>query len=109
LFEDIGRGNDTAIIARKVFYSLAKCIVEMSSHFHVNQVAFSGGVFQNALLVDLIYEQATAEMKLYFHRQLSPNDECIGLGQLACYETAGRQAEKDRQQKKKVLQTASYH
>ncbi|MBL7776509.1 MAG: carbamoyltransferase HypF, partial [Saprospiraceae bacterium] len=45
-------------------------------------LAFSGGVWQNALLVDLAIEHLQPEFRLLFHRQLSPNDESIALGQL---------------------------
>ena len=48
-------------------------------------MAFSGGVFQNALLVDFIIELLQHKKQLFFHQQLSPNDECIGFGQLAWY------------------------
>ena len=47
------------------------------------KIAFSGGVFQNAFLIDLVTILLHDEFELYFHRQLSPNDECIGFGQLA--------------------------
>ncbi|PSJ74070.1 carbamoyltransferase HypF [Sphingobacteriales bacterium UPWRP_1] len=47
-------------------------------------VAFSGGVFQNALLADLM-EKMTRKHHIQplFHRLLSPNDEGIAYGQLA--------------------------
>jgi len=47
-------------------------------------VAFSGGVFQNALLTDLMEKIIRQQsIQLLFHRQLSPNDEGIAYGQLA--------------------------
>lgn len=48
----------------------------------VKKLAFSGGVFQNALLVDLIIDKLSNEFELYFHKELSPNDENIAHGQL---------------------------
>ena len=47
------------------------------------KVLFSGGVFQNALLTDLIIGRFKRK-ELYFHRDLSPNDENISFGQLVC-------------------------
>jgi hydrogenase maturation protein HypF len=85
--EDCRQKIDVAEIAQKVFYSLAKMIQQVSHHFKIDQLAFSGGVFQNALLVDMLIELLSAEKQLYFHQQLSPNDECIGFGQLACFST----------------------
>ena len=83
--EDWQQKEDVSLISWKIFYSLARTIAQLSSHFFIDKIAFSGGVFQNALLTDLIIEQLSQKRHLYFHQQLSPNDECIGFGQLACY------------------------
>jgi hydrogenase maturation protein HypF len=48
----------------------------------IKKVAFSGGVFQNQLLVDLIIDHLDGDYELYWHQQLSPNDENISFGQL---------------------------
>lgn len=84
--EDWQQKEDVSLMSWKVFYSLAKSISQLSSHFFIDKIAFSGGVFQNALLTDLVIEQLSQKRHLYFHQQLSPNDECIGFGQLACYQ-----------------------
>lgn len=85
LIEDVENGVDKAAIAWKVFISLCKMIEQAAFHFNVTSMAFSGGVFQNALLVTLLREKLPAGFQLFFHRQLSPNDECISFGQLACF------------------------
>ena len=79
--------NDAPVnyIAKKLFYSLAVSIERVSSYFSADHIVFSGGVFQNALLVDMTTKLFKDKKKIYWHRQLSPNDECIGFGQLACY------------------------
>ncbi|MBK6936495.1 MAG: hypothetical protein IPH18_06125 [Chitinophagaceae bacterium] len=77
------RDIEVSIIARKVFVSLAMLIKGVAEKTGVNKIAYSGGVFQNALLVDLIIELLGKEFHLLFHSQLSPNDECIGFGQIA--------------------------
>lgn len=87
LLEDCQQKEDPAKIAWKVFFSLAKMIEQLSDHFQIDKIAFSGGVFQNALLNHLLIEQLSSKQKLYFHQQLSPNDECIGFGQIACFST----------------------
>lgn len=46
------------------------------------KVAFSGGVFQNAVLVELLERQRSRAFQPFFHQQLSPNDENISFGQL---------------------------
>jgi hydrogenase maturation protein HypF len=85
LLADVQINADKPLIAWKVFYSLAKMVQQVSQHFKVDQLAFSGGVFQNALLIDLLVELLSSSKELYFHQQLSPNDECIGFGQIACF------------------------
>jgi hydrogenase maturation protein HypF len=85
LINDVEAEMQLNRVAKKVFYSLTVLIGKVSDHFGINNIALSGGVFQNALLSDMIDKLYKGEKKLYRHRQLSPNDECIGFGQLACY------------------------
>lgn len=85
---DISAEMPVAEIARKVFHSLAAIIVKLCAVHKIKKVAFSGGVFQNALLTDLVAQALSGKINVYFHQQLSPNDECIGFGQLACFEIA---------------------
>jgi len=77
-------------ICRKVFFSLARLVGQLSDHHSIDRIAFSGGVFQNALLVHMIKKSLNGKKHLYFHVQLSPNDECIGFGQIACYDLQKR-------------------
>ena len=72
-----------AFIAKKVFISLVMLTRSVALRSGVKKIAFSGGVFQNAFLVDLMIELLKDEFELFFHQQLSPNDECIGFGQIA--------------------------
>lgn len=85
LIEDHQQKIHVSIIARKVFFSLVKMVEQVSSYLQIDKIAFSGGVFQNAFLAELLVDQLGEKRQLYFHQQLSPNDECIGFGQLACY------------------------
>jgi hydrogenase maturation protein HypF len=72
-------------IAACFHYTLAQVVRRVAQQHDVRRVAFSGGVFQNALLVDMIHQQLSADYRLYFHQQLSPNDENISFGQLTHY------------------------
>jgi hydrogenase maturation protein HypF len=54
----------------------------VADKFSVQRLAFSGGVFQNALLVDMIIEFMNEKNTLYWHKEFSPNDEGIAFGQL---------------------------
>jgi hydrogenase maturation factor HypF (carbamoyltransferase family) len=70
----------------------------------IKKLAFSGGVFQNALLVDLLHEKLRKTHELYFHQQLSPNDECISFGQLAWMKIRDiKQVNKNKLTDKKTL------
>ncbi|MDD2792172.1 MAG: carbamoyltransferase HypF [Sediminibacterium sp.] len=88
---DIAAGMPVAEIAWKVFHSLAALAVQLCTTHGVQRVAFSGGVFQNALLTDLTEQELSGKFDVYFHQQLSPNDENIGFGQLAFHEISSEQ------------------
>ncbi len=85
LILDIRLIKETGFIARKIMNSLVEIIVQLSNNLDTTHIAFSGGVFQNALLVDMIIERICHEKKIYFQKNVSPNDEGISLGQLAYY------------------------
>jgi hydrogenase maturation protein HypF len=79
---DINKNKDRKYIAAKFHYSLVVIIKNVARNVGCKKLAFSGGVFQNSLLVDLIIHHLDKEFELFFHNQLSPNDECISFGQL---------------------------
>lgn len=83
IFTDLQNGLDTCCIAKKVFAALAAAIATVAKKYGIKKIACSGGVFQNAVLVELVTEILQTDFDLYFHKQLSPNDECIGFGQIA--------------------------
>lgn len=102
LIEDWLQKEMPAAIAWKFFNSLAIAIAEAAHQLSIDDLAFSGGVFQNALLTDLIVQQLQYKRRLHFHQQLSPNDECIGFGQLAWWQAIGKQ------QHAKAMQMSAY-
>lgn len=71
-------------VAARFHRTLAAIVRRTIRDLEVEKVCFSGGVFQNEVLVDLIHQLSGKEATLYFHRQLSPNDENVSLGQIAC-------------------------
>lgn len=85
-------------IARKVFVSLAMLIRNVAVRSGATKIAFSGGVFQNSYLTDLIHEILKPGFELYFHQQLSPNDECIGFGQISYFQLMEQQLQEQNQQ-----------
>jgi hydrogenase maturation protein HypF len=85
ILADLHKGTERGRVAACFHITLAEAAGFLAEAAGTTQVAFSGGVFQNALLVDLLIEKHSEQYTLHFHRALSPNDECIGFGQLAFY------------------------
>lgn len=89
LFETIlihqQNGIQAGEIAANFHYTLIKCIEKVASTNKIRKLAFSGGVFQNSVLVDMIYEFLSNNFEVHLHENLSPNDENISFGQLNYY------------------------
>ena len=85
LYADIRAGVDKEIIICNFLYTLAHLILDMASKNNTRIIALSGGVFQNTVLTDMLIELAGPQYKLFFNRNLSPNDENIAFGQLSYY------------------------
>lgn len=82
IIRDINSGRDPGEIAARFHLSLVGLIHDFAGMTGAKKIAFSGGVFQNALLADLLSIKMENEYRLYFHNQLSPNDENISYGQI---------------------------
>jgi len=73
-------------IAYRFHLTIAKMIKDtcliLRRKSKINTLAFSGGVFQNKLLLtqslDLLYRE---KFNILLHKELPPNDACISLGQ----------------------------
>lgn len=85
MLEDLKKNKPNEFIAAKFHFSLVHQIEVAAQHFNVQKIAFSGGVFQNSVLVDLCHHHLGKKCELLFHRDLSPNDENISFGQLICF------------------------
>ncbi len=85
IYKDIKKGISSKTIVVNFLFTLSNFIVEYAKNNSYKHIAFSGGVFQNTTLVDMLIELAPKEIKLYFHSDLSPNDENISFGQLMYY------------------------
>ncbi|MEO6168055.1 MAG: carbamoyltransferase HypF [Chitinophagales bacterium] len=82
IIRDINSGKDTSEIAALFHSSLAAIICKVVLKEGVKNIAFSGGVFQNSVLIDMVHLQVAKNCKIYFHQQMPSNDECIAFGQL---------------------------
>jgi len=86
LYVDFKNGTQKEQVIANFLFTLANIILKMAEQSNVKVIAVSGGVFQNTVLVDMLKELAGTEYKLYFNRNLSPNDENISFGQLMYYQ-----------------------
>ena len=85
IYIDKKKGISKEQIVLNFIFTLAISILQMAKSKNYKHIAFSGGVFQNTILVDMLLEMVPKEIKLYFHKELSPNDENISLGQIMYY------------------------
>jgi hydrogenase maturation protein HypF len=85
---DLQANMDLQLIAYKFHFSCVRMIQQVADSLNIGAIAFSGGVFQNALLVDLIQNQLV-DYTLYFHQQLPANDENISYGQIEYFLHSG--------------------
>ncbi|MGB9749818.1 MAG: carbamoyltransferase HypF [Caldisericia bacterium] len=74
-------------IAKKFHNTIAKICLDISKilkeEYKIKNVGFTGGVFQNRLLISIINEIFKNEdFILYFHNRVPPNDGGISLGQI---------------------------
>lgn len=92
---DIKKRKAKDYIAAKFHYSLV-CLVDIvAKNINVEKIFFSGGVFQNALLVDWMQHQYSEKYQLFFHQNLSPNDENISFGQMVFHDNNIRSIDKN--------------
>ena len=82
---EFAKGVAVPDIIRNFMFTLAQLVFEKARAGGFTKIAFSGGVFQNACLSDMLHETGAGNFELYFHRELSPNDENIAYGQLMYY------------------------
>ncbi len=89
--EDIRHQVPIEQIAYSFHLTLVEIIHRISKLSGITRIACSGGVFQNTLLEELIIDKLAPTYELYFHKELSPNDENISFGQLIYGYIAQRQ------------------
>jgi hydrogenase maturation protein HypF len=89
------RGNEpTGLIGARFHKTIAAIAVDITKRARIktnlNEVALSGGVWQNQILLSLVLDGLEKEgFDVYFHKQVPPNDGGLALGQavVASYRT----------------------
>jgi hydrogenase maturation protein HypF len=84
IIQDLRAGAGAAVIGARFHRAVAELIVDLALNMAETQtVALSGGVFQNALLLDLALNGLHNKgFQVITHRHVPPNDGGIALGQL---------------------------
>lgn len=80
--QDWQDNESSAKIAARFHLTLAEWILQLMDVHNVKQLGLTGGVFQNAFLVERIQQRIP---DVWLHHQLPPNDESLAIGQLALY------------------------
>ena len=91
LLKDLSRNISQSVMAAKFHLGLANAIASLVEHICLNnqdvtikQVALTGGVFQNQILLSQVRVNLEAmNLEVLTHSQVPPNDGGISLGQLA--------------------------
>ncbi len=81
-WNDLNQGVSKYQVVYSFLHGLALDMVNQACNRKIKHLAVSGGVFQNPVLVDLLIANCEKNhLKLYLHKELSPNDENISFGQ----------------------------
>ncbi len=88
LLSDLRRGSAPGLIAARFHLGLATAISALATRLagdrNIRTIALSGGVLQNAILADGLYEQLKAQgFEVLVPGKLPPNDGGLSLGQAA--------------------------
>ena len=84
--QDVHNQVSTGVISARFHNGILRAALEASlqirSETGINQVALSGGVWQNLFLANkMIPWLRQKRFMVFYHHQLPPNDGCVSLGQ----------------------------
>lgn len=85
--EDKLHGTEPPVLAARfhstISAALCEAIKRLSARYSADKVVFSGGTFQNRLVISMLAKRLpTAGIAPYFHRQVPTNDGGLALGQV---------------------------
>ncbi|NQS88170.1 carbamoyltransferase HypF, partial [Patescibacteria group bacterium] len=86
IVEERREGRDVVVIATRFHWSLSQIVLRvcqlLRDRWNLNEVALSGGVFQNSLILKQVtYLLNLSGFEVLWHNLLPPNDGGISLGQ----------------------------
>jgi hydrogenase maturation protein HypF len=86
IIQDVRREEPAGMIGARFHKTIAEIAVEISKRArtktNLNEIALSGGVWQNQILLNLVRDGLEQEgFVVYFHKQVPTNDGGLSLGQ----------------------------
>jgi len=83
ILDDVRAGAAVPVISARFHNALAQVVVDLAQGLGQEQIALSGGCFQNKYLTERVIALAQrAGLRPYWHQNVPPNDGGIALGQL---------------------------
>lgn len=83
IFDDLTTNISKHIISAKFHNALVEVIIEISKISGINQIALSGGCFQNKYLIERIIGRLREEdFKVFWQSDIPTNDAGVNLGQM---------------------------
>jgi len=83
------RNKKSNVISSKfhnsIIYLIKEMVEKLSIEYQINDVCFSGGVFQNRYLLNGILKILGGRYNIFFNSKTPSNDGCISLGQIYYY------------------------
>lgn len=80
--------DEPSVAASNFINALAKIMLQIAKRQNL-EVVLSGGVFQNATLLNLVVQKFSASgVKFYLHKNTPSNDSGVAIGQLMAYLSA---------------------
>jgi hydrogenase maturation protein HypF len=87
IIQDVRNNESVGMIGARFHRTIAQIAIDICQHArtetNLNEVALSGGVWQNQILLDLVRDGLKNEgFTVYFHKQAPTNDGGLALGQI---------------------------
>jgi hydrogenase maturation protein HypF len=101
IIQDVRENESAGLIGARFHKTIASMAVDISKRARtktdLNEVALSGGVWQNEILLDLVRFGLQQEgFIVYFHKQVPTNDGGLALGQAVVANFQGKNHEENR-------------
>jgi hydrogenase maturation protein HypF len=105
IVQDVRANGSIRMISARFHRTMAEIAIDVCARArertNLNEVALSGGVWQNQILLDLVRDGLRQKgFIVYFHQQVPSNDGGLALGQavIANFQTSNREEHEEREE-----------